>query len=118
MSHYTELPVSGTVSTTMGVFTRRENPSVFSPVANALPAGSRVTIQGAVVGDAVEGNAHWYRVGEDTYIWAGACTRLEPYPEFPEVIRPNWTAIILHERSARNRALTGTLNPVSVHHTG
>lgn len=98
MSNFTELAVSGNVKTTMGVFTRRDNPSVFSPVALELPAGSRVTIHGAVVGDAVEGNAHWYRVGEDTYIWAGACTRLEPYPEFPEMIRPNWIAIILHER--------------------
>lgn len=98
MSHCIEFPVSGNVKTTMGVFTRRDNPSVFSPVANELPAGSRVTIQGAVVGDAVEGNAHWYRVGEDTYIWEGACTRLEPYPEFPEITRTRWTAIVLHER--------------------
>ncbi|MDY1037171.1 SH3 domain-containing protein [Enterobacteriaceae bacterium RIT714] len=98
MSNFTELPVSGNVNTTVMVYVRQNCPSMFAPVAHALPAGSPLTVCGAVVGDAVEGNAHWYRVGENTFIWAGACTRLEPYPEFPERIKTNWLAIILHER--------------------
>jgi hypothetical protein len=98
MSDFIEFPATGNVKTTTGVYTRRDNPSVFSPVASELPAGSRVTVLGAVVGDAVEGNAHWYRIDEDIFIWAGACTRLDPYPAFPENTRVNWMAVVFEVR--------------------
>ena len=71
MRPFTELPVTGNVKTLMSVYARKESPSIFSPVARELLVGSQVVVQGAVVGDAVEGNAHWYRIDEDTYIWAG-----------------------------------------------
>lgn len=98
MSDFTELPVTGFVKTTTAVYTRKQNPSVFSPVARELPAGSQLTVQAAVMGDAVEGNAHWYRIDEDTYIWAGACTRLDPYPAFPPGMRTNWMAVVFEVR--------------------
>jgi hypothetical protein len=46
MSDFIEFPATGNVKTTTGVYTRRDNPSVFSPVACELPAGSRVTVLG------------------------------------------------------------------------
>ena len=98
MSPFTELPVSGSVNTLMGVCTRKESPSVFAPVADALPAGSYVSVEAAVLGDAVQGNPHWYRIDEDTFIWAGACTRIDPYPAFPENTRINWTAVVFEVR--------------------
>ncbi|MCU6669463.1 SH3 domain-containing protein [Enterobacteriaceae bacterium H4N4] len=98
MSPYSEIPVVGTVNTLTGAFTRKESPSVFAPVADALPAGSGVSIQAAVLGDAVQGNPHWYRINEDTYIWAGACTRIDPYPAFPENTRTKWTAVVFEVR--------------------
>lgn len=94
MSPFIELPVSAEVQTLMGVYTRKESPSVFAPVAGELPPGSRIGVQAAVVGDAVQGNPHWYRIDDDTFIWAGACTRIEPCPEFPPVNRVNWTAVV------------------------
>jgi hypothetical protein len=97
MSDFIEFPATGNVKTTTGVYTRRDNPSVFSPVACELPAGSRVTVLGAVVGDAVEGNAHWYRIEEYVYL-GGACTRLDPYPAFPENNRVNWMAVVFEVR--------------------
>ncbi|MGR5943768.1 SH3 domain-containing protein [Enterobacter sp. C4G1] len=98
MNDFIEFPATGNVKTTTGVYTRRDNPSVYSPVAYELPAGSRVTVLGAVVGDAVEGNTHWYRIEENTFIWAGACTRLDPYPAFPENNRVNWMAVVFEVR--------------------
>ncbi|QIG35390.1 SH3 domain-containing protein [Leclercia adecarboxylata] len=98
MSPFIELPVSAEVKTLMGVYTRKKSPSVFAPVAGELPAGSRIGVQAAVVGDAVQGNPHWYRIDDDTFIWAGACTRIEPCPEFPPVNRVNWTAVVFEVR--------------------
>lgn len=98
MSPFTELPASGNVHTLMGVYTRKESPSVFAPVAQALPEGSLVRIQAAVVGDAVQGNPHWYRIDEDTFIWAGACTQTDPYPAFPENPKINWMAVVFEVR--------------------
>ncbi len=98
MNEFTERPASGCIKTLSGVCTRKDNPSLFSPVAQTLPAGCRVTVQAAVVGDAIEGNAHWYRTDEDTFIWEGACTRLDPYPDFPESTRVNWMAVVFEVR--------------------
>jgi len=98
MSPFIELPVSASVKTLMAVYTRKESPSVYSPVAVELPEGSLVRIQAAVLGDAVQGNPHWYRIDDETFIWAGACTRVEPYPEFPPVTRVNWKAVVFEVR--------------------
>ena len=46
MSDFIEFPATGNVKTTTVVYTRRDNPSVFSPVACELPAGSRVNGSG------------------------------------------------------------------------
>lgn len=98
MSPFIELPVSASVKTLMGVYTRKENPSVFAPVAGELPEGSVVRIQAAVVGDAVQGNPHWYRIDEENFIWAGACTPIQPCPEFPPATRVSWTAVVFAVR--------------------
>lgn len=98
MSPFIEVPVSVSLKTLMGVYTRKGSPSVYSPVAGELAEGSVVRIQAAVVGDAVQGNPHWYRIDEDTFIWAGACTRAEPYPAFPPVTRVSWKAVVFEVR--------------------
>ncbi len=98
MSPFIELPVSADVKTLMGVYTRKESPSVFAPVAGELLAGSRISVQATVVGDAVQGNPHWYRIDEDTFIWSGACSRIDPCPAFPPSTRVNWTAVVFEVR--------------------
>ena len=98
MSNPTEFAVTGNVRTTMPVYARLGTPSVYAPVAQDLPAGQRITVCAAVLGDAVEGNTHWYRIGENAYVWAGACTRLDPLPVFPEETRVNWMAVVFEVR--------------------
>jgi len=98
MSPFIELLVSADVKTLMGVYTRKESPSVFAPVAGELPAGSRIRVQAAVVGDAVQGNPHWYRIDDETFIWSGACSHIDPCPEFPPCTRVNWTAVVFEVR--------------------
>jgi len=98
MSPFIELPVSAEVKTLMGVYTRKESPSMFAPVAGELPAGSRIRVQAAVVGDAVQGNPHWYRIDDETFIWSGACSHIDPCPAFPPCTRVNWTAVVFEVR--------------------
>jgi GH25 family lysozyme M1 (1,4-beta-N-acetylmuramidase) len=78
MSSYPEIPLTGSVTTSVLVNVRQGSPSLQAPVAQKLAPGQTVTILAAVVGDSVEGNAHWYRISANTYIWAGACSAAPP----------------------------------------
>ena len=98
MSQVTEFAVTGHVKTTMPVYARLGTPSVYAPVALDLPAGHSVRVCAAVVGDAVEGNTHWYRIDDNIFVWAGACTRPDPYPEFPQETKVNWMAVVFEVR--------------------
>jgi hypothetical protein len=70
------LPLVGHVVTTVKVNVRQGEPKRSAPLVRKLLAGTAVSVAGIVVGEAVEGNAHWYRMEEGTYIWAGACGAL------------------------------------------
>lgn len=98
MSDVTEVAVTGSVKTTMPVYARLGTPSVYAPVAQDLPAGSRIDVCAAVVGDAVEGNPHWYRIDENIFVWTGACTRLDSCPDFPESTKVKWMAVVFEVR--------------------
>jgi hypothetical protein len=41
---------------------REGAPNTKAPVRRKLPAGAVVRVEGLVVGESVQGNAHWYRV--------------------------------------------------------
>lgn len=74
MSSYPEIPLTGSVTTTVLVNVRQGSPTLQAPVVQKLAAGQTVAVLAAVIGDAFEGNAHWYRISPSTFIWAGACT--------------------------------------------
>lgn len=74
MSNYPEIPLTGSVTTTVLVNVRQGAPSLQAPVVQKLAAGQTLAVLAAVIGDAFEGNAHWYRISISTFIWAGACT--------------------------------------------
>ena len=80
MSNYSEIPFPGTVFTSVLVNLRHGAPTLSAPVARKLPVGSTLTVIALVVGDAYEGNAHWYRVSENNYIWTGACSEINSNP--------------------------------------
>ena len=98
MSHNSELTITGRVQTRVPAYARRGAPSLFAPVASDLPAGSAIAVCALVTGDAVEGNSRWYRISEDAYVWAGACTRLSPCPAFPQEQRMRWKAVVFEVR--------------------
>ncbi|WP_407157192.1 GH25 family lysozyme [Bradyrhizobium sp. STM 3557] len=67
-----ELAVSGQATANVRVNLRQGLPSIRSPVLRKLNAGTTISIQGVVIGDSVQGNAHWYRTADGAYAWAGA----------------------------------------------
>jgi lysozyme len=71
-----ELPVTGQAIASVRVNLRQGSPSTQSPVLRKLNAGTTIAIQGVVVGDAIQGNAHWYRTADTAYAWAGAFSPL------------------------------------------
>jgi GH25 family lysozyme M1 (1,4-beta-N-acetylmuramidase) len=77
MGQAVELPISGQATARVKVNLRQGAPSIQSPVLRKLSAGMTIPVVALVVGDNVQGNAHWYRTSDDTYAWAGAFLAIE-----------------------------------------
>jgi GH25 family lysozyme M1 (1,4-beta-N-acetylmuramidase) len=77
MADQVELAITGQVTASVLVNLRQGAPSVQAPVVRKIAAGATLTVQAIVVGDPVQGNAHWYEVGDSLYVWAGACGPLQ-----------------------------------------
>src|SRR5262245_33468345 len=77
MGQVVEMPISGTVTASVKVNIRQGAPSVQSPVLRKLSPGTTIPVQALVVGDNVQGNAHWYRTSDNAYAWAGAFLPLQ-----------------------------------------
>ncbi len=77
------IAVSGTVQVTARVNVRQGAPNRSAPVLRKLAAGAPVTVVGLVIGETVQGNAHWFRLDESSYIWSGGCGALVPGSSLP-----------------------------------
>ncbi len=77
MAQIVELPISGQATASVKVNLRQGAPSIQSPVLRKLSAGMTIPVVALVVGDSVQGNAHWYRTSDNTYAWAGAFLAIE-----------------------------------------
>jgi len=77
MSDTVEIPISGTVQNNVRVNVRQGSPSTAAPILRKLDPGTTIQVAALAVGESVNGNAHWYRISANTYIWAGACGELQ-----------------------------------------
>jgi GH25 family lysozyme M1 (1,4-beta-N-acetylmuramidase) len=77
MAQVVEMPISGTVTASVKVNIRQGAPTTQSPVLRKLSAGMNIQVQAIVVGDNVQGNAHWYRMADNAFAWAGAFLPLQ-----------------------------------------
>ena len=77
MGQAVELPISGEITANVKVNLRQGAPSVQSPVLRKLGAGTTIPVVALVVGDSVQGNAHWYKTSDSTFAWAGAFSAIE-----------------------------------------
>lgn len=77
MAQTVELPISGQATASVKVNLRQGAPSIQSPVLRKLSAGMTIPVAAVVVGDSVQGNAHWYRTSDNVYAWAGAFLEIE-----------------------------------------
>jgi lysozyme len=108
-----ELPVAGQATANVKVNLRQGSPSVLSPVLRKLSSGTTISIAAVVVGDAVEGNAHWYRTSDNAYAWAGAFSPIEPIdlPVAPFAAKPTPSS-----QPAPDTNLNGTPLVVDIYH--
>jgi GH25 family lysozyme M1 (1,4-beta-N-acetylmuramidase) len=88
-----ELPIAGEVTASVKVNLRQGSPSIQSPVLRKLNAGATIPITAIVVGDAIQGNAHWYRTSENAFAWAGAFSAMEPSSAVAPVPTPFSSAL-------------------------
>ena len=70
------IPVVGETRTTGLTNLREGAPDRKATVRRKLAGGSCVQVEAVVIGEAVQGNAHWYRVDATGYVWSGACDPL------------------------------------------
>jgi hypothetical protein len=82
MGQGVELPIAGRATATVTVNLRQGAASVQAPVLRKLGAGVTIAIEAVVVGDNVQGNAHWYRTSDPAYAWAGAFSPFQAVNEF------------------------------------
>lgn len=80
MSQTVSLNIVGETQVTGLTNVRQGAPNRTAPVARKLAAGAALRVEALVVGEAVQGNPHWYRIEANAFVWAGAC---EPFRAIP-----------------------------------
>lgn len=69
----TAIQLIGQTVTTTRVNLRQGAASTGAPVLRKLDAGTVVPVLALVVGDSIQGNAHWFQTDEQAYVWSGGC---------------------------------------------
>ena len=76
MGQAVEINIEGAVETTVAINLRLGEPTTRSPVLRKLGPGTIIPVVSLAVGEPVQGNPHWFRTGEDAFLWAGGCEML------------------------------------------
>ena len=66
------------VKTIVNLNVRANRPSVTAPIVTTIPANTVVNIAGSAAGDAIHGNATWYRDSLGNFFWAGGTNLPSP----------------------------------------
>lgn len=77
MAASSPIPLDGQVRLTARANLRSGDPARTAPVVRKLEAGTSVHVIAAVIGEQVQGNAHWYQTDGNCFVWAGACSSFE-----------------------------------------
>jgi GH25 family lysozyme M1 (1,4-beta-N-acetylmuramidase) len=88
MANLSFIPLDGQVRLTARANLRSADPSTAAPVIRKLEAGAPLHVTGVVVGQAVQGNAHWFMTDGNGFVWSGACGAFETLALGPGVPPP------------------------------
>jgi len=80
MSTSPEIAISGAITVTALANIRQGVPTRSAPVLRKVAQGTGLPVTALTIGDSVQNNAHWYRIDQNSFIWAGACSPLMPSP--------------------------------------
>lgn len=70
-------PNVGQVAIRARVNLRSGAPDTSAPIIGRLEPGATIPVEAVVTGQAVQGDAQWYRTTGNAYVWAGACGPLQ-----------------------------------------
>jgi hypothetical protein len=118
----TAIPLIGQTVTTARVNLRQGAANRTAPVLRKLEAGVIVRVQALAVGEAVQGNAHWFLTDEQAYIWSGGCGPFEPLPSagngVPMVVDISHGDGVSNFALARASGLVGVIHKATTGGTG
>lgn len=77
MASFSLIPLNGQVRLTARANLRSASPSTSAAVVRKLDAGTPLHVTGVVVGESVQGNAHWFMTDGNGFVWSGACGPFE-----------------------------------------
>jgi GH25 family lysozyme M1 (1,4-beta-N-acetylmuramidase) len=77
MASLSLIPLDGQVRLTSRANLRSPSPSTTASVVRKLEAGTPLHVTGVVVGEPVQGNAHWFMTDGNGFVWSGACGPFE-----------------------------------------
>jgi lysozyme len=77
MTNSATIPLDGQVRLTARANLRAGAPARTAPVVRKLEAGSALHVTAIVVGEEVQGNAHWFATDGNGFVWSGACGPFE-----------------------------------------
>jgi hypothetical protein len=83
---------------------RGGQPSTTAPQVGSLEVGSTIYPEAQVIGETVAGNATWFRLPQEQYVWGGGCT-----PAADDAASVQKTALNVHRRADGSiQALSGS----------
>jgi GH25 family lysozyme M1 (1,4-beta-N-acetylmuramidase) len=114
MTASSRIAIEGEVTLSTLVNVRSGDPSRTAAVAHKLPAGTMVRVHAIVIGEAVQGNAHWFETDQNSYVWAGACGPFVPSGAAPPAAAPAATPALATAHSA-DAGLGAAASPTGRH---
>ena len=76
----TGLAAIGEVVAASRVNLRQGAANTHVPVVRTVDPGTKLSVLAVVIGESIGGNAHWYLLADDVFVWAGGCDPFKPAP--------------------------------------
>lgn len=105
-----------TVTVTVLANLRHDSPSREAAIVRKLPPGEVLNAIGIAAGEEVKGNALWYQVAPQDFVWSGACSRTGDAAGTPTPSIADASAIAAAIKPARAPSAAGIPPVIDLYH--